>query len=74
MHTGTHSLDAHSTLLHLKIRSAALGLTSQQPDASSVEEFCNRLNTLEAKSDGELEKLGIKRAEIGAHVIQGLLN
>ncbi len=74
MQTYSQGNDAHHTLLRLKIRTTALGHAVTDPNSESVQEFCNRLNRLKEKSDQELNKIGIKRSEIGAHVLHGLLN
>ena len=73
----THANDNDNGLqpvLHFKIRSKAMDVSRLPKAFDSVDEFCRRINRLRSKSDGELTEMGLDRAEIGAHVLQRLIN
>jgi len=51
-----------------------MAVSAQPKTFDGVEEFCNRINRLQSKTDSELSKMGLDRTEIGAHVLQKLIN
>jgi len=74
MQTRRDTLANQHAVVHFKIRSEAICRNKLQPQFDSVEEFCDRLNRLQSKSDRELSDMGLERSEIGAHVLDALLN
>jgi len=71
----THANDnSRNAFVHHKIRARAMAVGAQPKTFDGVEEFCNRINRLQSKTDSELSKMGLDRTEIGAHVLQKLIN